>query len=32
MDATTRDLWLKDRRGVLDRHRDLVWWGRPSGG
>lgn len=26
MDPTTRNLWLEDRRGVVDRHRDLVWW------
>ncbi|WP_426244811.1 hypothetical protein [Nocardioides sp. LHG3406-4] len=26
MSGTTRDRWLEDRRGVLDRHRDQVWW------
>ena len=27
MSRTTRDLWLEDRRGVLDRSLDQTWWG-----
>jgi hypothetical protein len=23
---TTEELWWEDRRGVLDRQRDVVWW------
>jgi hypothetical protein len=26
MARTTRDLWLEDRQGVLDRDRDRTWW------
>src|SRR5690349_10958711 len=26
MARTTRDLWLEDRQGVIDRCRDRTWW------
>lgn len=26
MSRTTKDLWLEDRQGVVDRDRDHAWW------
>lgn len=26
MERTTRELWIEDRQGVLDRCRDRTWW------